>query len=190
MHCLHALLIFYCCAVKYLVCDLHLINLVNVFYGCAHEALIFSNFPLFIHLLLYSWLWLVGGAFALAVYTILFLKLYSYKDVNRWCRERMQAKARSLSRSLSCEYTHNPLGKEKQPAFLPYWSCSLNSFLHSNQFIFFCSFMPNSYYTVILDMMYFVNGRNKILHTAATCSVMKVFRDNGLYSCYTYFLMR
>uniref|UniRef100_A0A8C1L2A3 O-acyltransferase n=1 Tax=Cyprinus carpio TaxID=7962 RepID=A0A8C1L2A3_CYPCA len=43
----------------------------------------------------------VGGAFALGVYTILFLKLYSYKDVNRWCRERTQAKARSLSRSLS-----------------------------------------------------------------------------------------
>uniref|UniRef100_A0A673KTL1 O-acyltransferase n=1 Tax=Sinocyclocheilus rhinocerous TaxID=307959 RepID=A0A673KTL1_9TELE len=44
----------------------------------------------------------VGGAFALGVYTILFLKLYSYKDVNRWCRERTQVKARSLSRSLSC----------------------------------------------------------------------------------------
>uniref|UniRef100_A0A672KB47 O-acyltransferase n=1 Tax=Sinocyclocheilus grahami TaxID=75366 RepID=A0A672KB47_SINGR len=44
----------------------------------------------------------VGGAFALGVYTILFLKLYSYKDVNWWCRERTQAKARSLSRSLSC----------------------------------------------------------------------------------------
>ncbi|KAK1795220.1 hypothetical protein P4O66_010395, partial [Electrophorus voltai] len=44
----------------------------------------------------------VGGAFALGVYTILFLKLYSYKDVNRWCREGMRAKARSLSRSLSC----------------------------------------------------------------------------------------
>uniref|UniRef100_A0A671QKB5 O-acyltransferase n=1 Tax=Sinocyclocheilus anshuiensis TaxID=1608454 RepID=A0A671QKB5_9TELE len=43
----------------------------------------------------------VGGAYALGVYTILFLKLYSYKDVNRWCRERTQAKARSLSRSLS-----------------------------------------------------------------------------------------
>uniref|UniRef100_A0A8B9RKE4 O-acyltransferase n=1 Tax=Astyanax mexicanus TaxID=7994 RepID=A0A8B9RKE4_ASTMX len=36
----------------------------------------------------------VGGAIALGVYTILFLKLYSYKDVNRWCRERMQVKAR------------------------------------------------------------------------------------------------
>uniref|UniRef100_A0A8B9LDK0 O-acyltransferase n=1 Tax=Astyanax mexicanus TaxID=7994 RepID=A0A8B9LDK0_ASTMX len=39
----------------------------------------------------------VGGAIALGVYTILFLKLYSYKDVNRWCRERMQVKARSPS---------------------------------------------------------------------------------------------
>ncbi|XP_057196611.1 diacylglycerol O-acyltransferase 1b [Triplophysa rosa] len=47
----------------------------------------------------------IGGAFALGIYTILFLKLYSYKDVNRWCRERMQVKARSLSRSLSCPST-------------------------------------------------------------------------------------
>ncbi|KAI2655148.1 Diacylglycerol O-acyltransferase 1 [Labeo rohita] len=46
----------------------------------------------------------VGGAFALGVYTILFLKLYSYKDVNRWCRERTKVKARSLSRSLSYMY--------------------------------------------------------------------------------------
>ncbi|XP_076846702.1 diacylglycerol O-acyltransferase 1b [Brachyhypopomus gauderio] len=44
----------------------------------------------------------VGGAFVLGVYTILFLKLYSYKDVNRWCREGTRAKARRLSRSLSC----------------------------------------------------------------------------------------
>uniref|UniRef100_A0A8C6NYG9 O-acyltransferase n=1 Tax=Nothobranchius furzeri TaxID=105023 RepID=A0A8C6NYG9_NOTFU len=29
----------------------------------------------------------VGGAVALGTYTILFLKLYSYKDVNLWCRE-------------------------------------------------------------------------------------------------------
>uniref|UniRef100_A0A8C2DF54 O-acyltransferase n=1 Tax=Cyprinus carpio TaxID=7962 RepID=A0A8C2DF54_CYPCA len=43
----------------------------------------------------------VGGAFALGVYTILFLKLYSYKDVNRWCRERTQAKARSPSSSFA-----------------------------------------------------------------------------------------
>ncbi|TRY56501.1 hypothetical protein DNTS_018433 [Danionella cerebrum] len=44
----------------------------------------------------------VGAALALGVYTVLFLKLYSYKDVNRWSRERAQAKARMLSRSLSC----------------------------------------------------------------------------------------
>ncbi|XP_062847777.1 diacylglycerol O-acyltransferase 1b [Trichomycterus rosablanca] len=43
-----------------------------------------------------------GGVFALGICTILFLKLYSYKDVNRWSRERMQMKARTLSRSLSC----------------------------------------------------------------------------------------
>ncbi|CAK6960619.1 diacylglycerol O-acyltransferase 1b [Scomber scombrus] len=44
----------------------------------------------------------VGGAFALGTYTILFLKLYSYKDVNKWCRELSTAKAKKLSRSLSC----------------------------------------------------------------------------------------
>uniref|UniRef100_A0A8C7RJZ7 O-acyltransferase n=1 Tax=Oncorhynchus mykiss TaxID=8022 RepID=A0A8C7RJZ7_ONCMY len=45
----------------------------------------------------------VGGASALGVYTVLFLKLYSYKDVNKWCREMSHAKARSLARSLSCK---------------------------------------------------------------------------------------
>lgn len=44
----------------------------------------------------------VGGAFALGTYTILFLKLYSYKDVNMWCRELSTAKAKKLARSLSC----------------------------------------------------------------------------------------
>uniref|UniRef100_A0A8C9TP36 O-acyltransferase n=1 Tax=Scleropages formosus TaxID=113540 RepID=A0A8C9TP36_SCLFO len=44
----------------------------------------------------------VGGVLALAVYTILFLKLYSYKDVNKWCREIQHAKALSMSRSFSC----------------------------------------------------------------------------------------
>lgn len=44
----------------------------------------------------------VGGAFALGTYTILFLKLYSYRDVNMWCRELSIAKAKKLSRSLSC----------------------------------------------------------------------------------------
>lgn len=45
----------------------------------------------------------VGGAFALGIYTILFLKLYSYKDVNLWCRELSSVKAKKLARSLSCK---------------------------------------------------------------------------------------
>uniref|UniRef100_A0A7N8Y7K4 O-acyltransferase n=1 Tax=Mastacembelus armatus TaxID=205130 RepID=A0A7N8Y7K4_9TELE len=45
----------------------------------------------------------VGGAFVLGTYTILFLKLYSYKDVNMWCRELSTAKAKKLARSLSCK---------------------------------------------------------------------------------------
>uniref|UniRef100_A0A8C2FUV3 O-acyltransferase n=1 Tax=Cyprinus carpio TaxID=7962 RepID=A0A8C2FUV3_CYPCA len=50
----------------------------------------------------------VGGAFTLGVYTILFLKLYSYKDVNRWCRVRTQVKARSPSSpsASSCMQSH------------------------------------------------------------------------------------
>ncbi|XP_074539550.1 diacylglycerol O-acyltransferase 1b [Halichoeres trimaculatus] len=44
----------------------------------------------------------VGGTWVLGTYTILFLKLYSYKDVNMWCRELSSAKAKKLSRSLSC----------------------------------------------------------------------------------------
>uniref|UniRef100_A0A672KAW1 O-acyltransferase n=1 Tax=Sinocyclocheilus grahami TaxID=75366 RepID=A0A672KAW1_SINGR len=46
----------------------------------------------------------VGGAFALGVYTILFLKLYSYKDVNWWCRERTQAKAPSSPKNESAYF--------------------------------------------------------------------------------------
>uniref|UniRef100_A0A3P9P7Y9 O-acyltransferase n=1 Tax=Poecilia reticulata TaxID=8081 RepID=A0A3P9P7Y9_POERE len=37
----------------------------------------------------------VGGVFSLGIYTVLFLKLYSYQDANRWCREIRQAKAKS-----------------------------------------------------------------------------------------------
>uniref|UniRef100_A0A8C5F8X1 O-acyltransferase n=1 Tax=Gadus morhua TaxID=8049 RepID=A0A8C5F8X1_GADMO len=44
----------------------------------------------------------VGGVFALGTYTILLLKLYSYKDVNRWCRELSSIKVKTLSRSNSC----------------------------------------------------------------------------------------
>uniref|UniRef100_A0A6Q2YHU8 O-acyltransferase n=1 Tax=Esox lucius TaxID=8010 RepID=A0A6Q2YHU8_ESOLU len=39
----------------------------------------------------------VGGVFALGVFTILFLKLYSYKDVNMWCREIRHSNARTLT---------------------------------------------------------------------------------------------
>uniref|UniRef100_A0A3Q1BWQ5 O-acyltransferase n=1 Tax=Amphiprion ocellaris TaxID=80972 RepID=A0A3Q1BWQ5_AMPOC len=45
----------------------------------------------------------VGGVLSLGVYSVLFLKLYSYKDANRWCREIRQAKAKRLSRSYSCK---------------------------------------------------------------------------------------
>lgn len=38
----------------------------------------------------------VGSVLALMVYTILFLKLFSYRDVNLWCRER-RAKAKAKS---------------------------------------------------------------------------------------------
>uniref|UniRef100_A0A8C1XTH6 O-acyltransferase n=1 Tax=Cyprinus carpio TaxID=7962 RepID=A0A8C1XTH6_CYPCA len=46
----------------------------------------------------------VGGVMALGVFTVLFLKLYSYRDVNKWCRESRRAKARTLSRSHSCDH--------------------------------------------------------------------------------------
>uniref|UniRef100_A0A8C6SVG3 O-acyltransferase n=1 Tax=Neogobius melanostomus TaxID=47308 RepID=A0A8C6SVG3_9GOBI len=37
----------------------------------------------------------VGGAFALGIYTIVLLKLYSYRDVNMWCRDLSRAKAKN-----------------------------------------------------------------------------------------------
>uniref|UniRef100_A0A3B5AHT1 O-acyltransferase n=1 Tax=Stegastes partitus TaxID=144197 RepID=A0A3B5AHT1_9TELE len=46
----------------------------------------------------------VGGVLSLGIYTVLFLKLYSYKDANRWCREIRQAKAKRLTRSYSYMY--------------------------------------------------------------------------------------
>ncbi|XP_030002624.1 diacylglycerol O-acyltransferase 1a isoform X2 [Sphaeramia orbicularis] len=44
----------------------------------------------------------VGGVLSLGIYTVLFLKLYSYQDTNRWCREIRRAKAKRLTRSYSC----------------------------------------------------------------------------------------
>uniref|UniRef100_A0A3B4XD47 O-acyltransferase n=1 Tax=Seriola lalandi dorsalis TaxID=1841481 RepID=A0A3B4XD47_SERLL len=46
----------------------------------------------------------VGGVLSLGVYTVLFLKLYSYQDTNRWCREIRQAKAKRMTRSYSYMY--------------------------------------------------------------------------------------
>lgn len=57
------------------------------------------------HALFFFFFLPVGGASALSIYTILLLKLYSYKDVNLWCRELSTIKVKKLSRSLSCECT-------------------------------------------------------------------------------------
>ncbi|KAL7381198.1 hypothetical protein ABVT39_001882 [Epinephelus coioides] len=44
----------------------------------------------------------VGALLSLTIDTVLLLKLYSYQDTNRWCREIRQAKAKRLTRSYSC----------------------------------------------------------------------------------------
>ncbi|KAM3614120.1 uncharacterized protein V6R79_010444 [Siganus canaliculatus] len=59
----------------------------------------------------------VGGAFCLGSYTILFLKLYSYKDVNLWCRELSTIKARTLARSLSCPSAQQLGGEDSQVCY-------------------------------------------------------------------------
>uniref|UniRef100_A0A3B5KLE2 O-acyltransferase n=1 Tax=Takifugu rubripes TaxID=31033 RepID=A0A3B5KLE2_TAKRU len=46
----------------------------------------------------------VGGVISLGIYTVLFLKLYSYQETNKWCREIRQAKAKRLTRSYSYVY--------------------------------------------------------------------------------------
>ncbi|KAM9493841.1 diacylglycerol O-acyltransferase 1a isoform 2-T2 [Clarias gariepinus] len=56
----------------------------------------------------------VGGIIALSVYTVIFLKLYSYKDVNKWCREIRQVQARKLSRSNSCPSVQRANGNSTQ----------------------------------------------------------------------------
>ncbi|KAM3873340.1 diacylglycerol O-acyltransferase 1-like [Diretmus argenteus] len=73
---------------------------VGLLVHCVNLSVILS-FPAAVVLLVPS-MTPVGSAFALGTYTILFLKLYSYKDVNMWCRELSTAKAKKLSRSLSC----------------------------------------------------------------------------------------
>lgn len=59
----------------------------------------------------------VGGAVVLSTYTILFLKLYSYKDVNSWCREMSMIKAKKLSRSLSCPSAQHLNGGDRQVSY-------------------------------------------------------------------------
>ncbi|XP_037532240.1 diacylglycerol O-acyltransferase 1b [Nematolebias whitei] len=59
----------------------------------------------------------VGGVVALGTYTILFLKLYSYKDVNLWCRELSTVKVKRLSRSLSCPSPQHFRGGEHKVCY-------------------------------------------------------------------------
>ncbi|XP_071772902.1 diacylglycerol O-acyltransferase 1b [Centroberyx gerrardi] len=59
----------------------------------------------------------VGSAFVLSSYTILFLKLYSYKDVNMWCRELSTVKAKKLARSLSCPSAQHLSGGDRQVCY-------------------------------------------------------------------------
>nr|XP_057940740.1 diacylglycerol O-acyltransferase 1b [Doryrhamphus excisus] len=59
----------------------------------------------------------VGGTFVLGAYTILFLKLYSYKDVNMWCRELSSMKAKKLARSLSCPSPQYSNGEERKVCY-------------------------------------------------------------------------
>ncbi|XP_057277912.1 diacylglycerol O-acyltransferase 1-like, partial [Pezoporus wallicus] len=54
---------------------LHALNLVAILFFPAATVLVVASITP------------VGSVFALAIYTILFLKLFSFRDVNRWCRE-------------------------------------------------------------------------------------------------------
>lgn len=59
----------------------------------------------------------VGGIFVLGTYTILFLKVYSYKDVNMWCRELSTVKAKKLARSLSCPSAQHLNGGDRKVCY-------------------------------------------------------------------------
>ncbi|KAJ3597297.1 hypothetical protein NHX12_000825, partial [Muraenolepis orangiensis] len=77
---------------------------------------IILSFPALVILLVPS-ITPVGGVFALGVYTVLLLKLYSYKDVNRWCREMSSIKAKTLSRSLSCPSAQHMSGRDQKVCY-------------------------------------------------------------------------
>ncbi|KAM8883375.1 diacylglycerol O-acyltransferase 1-like [Synchiropus picturatus] len=52
----------------------------------------------------------VGSVISLGIYTVLFLKLYSYQDTNKMLRELRHAKAKKLTRSNSCPSVAQPNG--------------------------------------------------------------------------------
>lgn len=56
----------------------------------------------------------MGSVMALVVYTILFLKLFSYQHVNLWCRERRARVKTKAGEGL-------PRTRTTEPGFLP-WS--------------------------------------------------------------------
>ncbi|CAM9150445.1 diacylglycerol O-acyltransferase 1 [Lampetra fluviatilis] len=64
----------------------------------------------------------ICSAIMLFVYTVLFLKLYSYADVNRWCREQRgkPGAGRRIARSLSTSSVGKVNGEAKQVAVVHY----------------------------------------------------------------------
>nr|XP_046254932.1 diacylglycerol O-acyltransferase 1b [Scatophagus argus] len=90
-------------------------ELVGFLVHCANLAIMLT-FPAAVVLLVPS-MTSVGGAFVLGTYTILFLKLYSYKDVNMWCRELSTVKARKLVRSLSCPSAQHLTGGDQKVCY-------------------------------------------------------------------------
>ncbi|XP_032375002.1 diacylglycerol O-acyltransferase 1b [Etheostoma spectabile] len=87
-------------------------ELVGFLVHCINMAIMLT-FPAAVVLLVPS-MTPVGGAFVLGTYTILFLKLYSYKDVNMWCREQSTVKAKTLARSLSCPSAQHVNGGDRK----------------------------------------------------------------------------
>ncbi|KAF1387877.1 hypothetical protein PFLUV_G00084470 [Perca fluviatilis] len=87
-------------------------ELVGFLVHCINLAIMLT-FPAAVVLLVPS-MTPVGGAFVLGTYTILFLKLYSYKDVNMWCREQSTVKAKTLARSLSCPSAQHLNGGDRK----------------------------------------------------------------------------
>uniref|UniRef100_A0A8C4EGB3 O-acyltransferase n=1 Tax=Dicentrarchus labrax TaxID=13489 RepID=A0A8C4EGB3_DICLA len=90
-------------------------ELVGFLVHCTNMAVMLT-FPAAVVLLVPS-VTPVGGVFVLGTYTILFLKLYSYKDVNMWCRELSTVKAKKLARSLSCPSGQTLNGGDRQVCY-------------------------------------------------------------------------